>query len=96
MAKRKPPHIVEMKGVNRMKLDAKTISALSAMPDDRLWYTLHLMAAGAGVDIPERKRSRIDYDALRYTLSRITEADIARANEILDDYKYFRKGGMRV
>lgn len=78
-----------------MKLDMKTVSMLAGMPDDRLWYTMHLMASGMGIDLPERKRYRIDYDALRYTLSKITEADIARVNEIADTYKYYRKGGMR-
>lgn len=77
-----------------MKLDMKTVNMLSNMPDDRLWHTLRMLAAGAGMELSERKRRRIQYDALRYTLSRITEADIARANEIMDTYQYYRKGGM--
>jgi len=76
-----------------MKLDLKTVSMLASMPDDRLWYTLHLLASGAGIELPERRRRRIDYDALRCALSQITAADIERANEIADTYKYYRKGG---
>ena len=78
-----------------MKLDLKTVSMLAGMPDDRLWATLKLMASGMGMELPERKRRRIDYDALRFTLSRITEEDIRRANEIGDTYSSFRKGGWR-
>ena len=78
-----------------MKLDMKTVQMLAGMPDDRLWATLHLFAAGMGVELPERKRRKIDYDALRYTLSRITQEDVMRVNEISDIYKQFRKGGYR-
>jgi len=78
-----------------MKLDLKTVSMLAGMPDDRLWATLKLMASGMGIELPERKRRRMDYDALRFTLSHITEEDIRRINEIGDTYSSFRKGGWR-
>lgn len=78
-----------------MKLDMKTIAALSAMPDERLWHTLRLFASGAGIELPERKRRRIDYDALRHTLANIRESDVLRANEIIDGYQSYRKGGVR-
>ena len=78
-----------------MKLDTKTIYMLAGMPDDRLWATLRLFASGMGMELPERKRRRIDYDALRYTLSRITEEDVARVNEISETYKNYRRGGWR-
>ena len=78
-----------------MKLDLKTVSMLAGMPDDRLWATLRLMSSGMGRELPERKRRRIDFDALRYTLSRITDEDIRRANEIADTYSFFRRGGGR-
>jgi len=76
-----------------MKLDRKTVQMLSAMPDDRLWHTLHFLAAGAGVEIAERKWRRVDWDALRYTLSTVTEEDISRINCITETYKTYRKGG---
>lgn len=78
-----------------MKLDLKTVSMLAGMPDDRLWATLKLMSSGMGIELPERKRRRIDYDALRFTLSRITEEDIRRMNEIADTYSSRKKGGGR-
>lgn len=78
-----------------IKLDRKTITMLSGMPDDRLWSTLRLFASGMGMDLPERKRRRIDYDALRYTLCQITDEDIARVNEISETYKSYGRGGYR-
>lgn len=71
----------------------KTVQMLAGMPDDRLWATLRLFASGMGVELPERKRRRIDYDALRFTLSRVTPEDITRVNEISETYKQYRKGG---
>ena len=85
----------EDKGGLRMKLDMKTVQMLAGMPDDRLWATLHLFVSGMGMELPERKRRRIDYDALRFTLSRIMPEDIARINEISDMYRQYRKGGYR-
>ena len=95
MAKFALVHIVEIKGVFEMKLDRKTITMLSGMPNDRLWSTLKLFASGMGMELSERKRHRIDYDALRHTLSRITEEDVARVNEISETYKNYRRGGWR-
>lgn len=95
IAKRPFMHIVEIKGVFKMKLDRKTITMLSGMPNDRLWSTLKLFASGMGMELSERKRHRIDYDALRYTLSRITDEDICRVNEISETYKEYSRGGMR-
>ena len=88
-------HIVEIKGGFEMKLDRKTITMLSGMPNDRLWSTLKLFASGMGMELSERKRKGIDYDALRYTLSRITDEDICRVNEISETYKDYSRGGMR-
>ncbi len=79
-----------------MKLDKNTVRSLSEMSDDRLWRTLKMIASGMGADISERQRYRLDYEAIRRTLSDITENDIYRINEIMDLYKrhkYERKGG---
>ncbi|MBE6560470.1 MAG: hypothetical protein E7662_05035 [Ruminococcaceae bacterium] len=78
-----------------MKLDRKTVDMLSRMPDDKLWHTLCFLAAGLGIELPERRRSRIHYDALRHTLSCITDADIERICEISDIYHTHKRSGMR-
>jgi len=73
----------------------KTVISLAEMSDDRLWRTLRILTSGMGMELSERKRYRINYDALRYTLNRITEEDIARINEITEMYQSFGKGGGR-
>jgi hypothetical protein len=78
-----------------MKVDKKTLDMLSRMPDERLWHTLCLLASGMGAELSERKRNRIDYDALRYTLAQITEKDIERMNEAAEMYRTYRRSGGR-
>ncbi len=82
-----------------MKLDRNTVRSLSEMSDDRLWRTLRMLASGMGVEIPERQRGRLHYEAIRRTLGEVTDADIDRINGILDTYKRFkneyRGGGYR-
>ena len=82
-----------------MKLDKNTLHTLSEMSDDRLWRTLRMLSSGMGMELPERQRGRLHYEAIRRTLAEITDADIARVNEIADMYKRFkneyRGGGYR-
>lgn len=78
-----------------MKLDIRTIEMLSQMRDDRLWYTLRMFASGKGVEIPERMRHRLHYDAIRETVSRLTEQDVKRINELGEIYQDAKRGGMR-
>lgn len=79
-----------------MKLDRNTVRSLSEMSDDKLFRTLRMAASGMGAEISERQRYRIHYEAVRRTLSEITDEDIARINEIMETYKrykYDRRGG---
>lgn len=82
-----------------MKLDRNTVRSFSEMSDDRLWRTLRMLAGGMGMELPERQRGRLHYEAIRRTLRQVTDADIARINEITDTYKRFkneyRGGGYR-
>ena len=78
-----------------MKVDKKMLEMLSRMPDERLWHTLCLVASGMGAELSERKRNRIDYDALRCTLAQITEEDIERMNAVAEMYRTYRKSGGR-
>ena len=68
---------------------------LMNMSDERLWHTLRMFVSGMGMELPERKRWKINYDAVRYTLSQINEDDLVRIGEITDMYKGYRKGGFR-
>ncbi|MBO5670928.1 MAG: hypothetical protein J6S41_05200 [Clostridia bacterium] len=82
-----------------MKLDRNTVRSFSEMSDDRLWRTLRMLAGGMGMELPERQRARLHYEAIRRTLREITDADIDRINEILERYKQhknnWRGGGYR-
>ena len=79
-----------------MKLDRNTVRSLSEMSDDRLWRTMRMLVSSLGMELPERMRGRLHYEAIRRTLSEITDSDVARLNEIMDAYKYHkndRRGG---
>ncbi len=82
-----------------MKLDRNTVRSLSEMSDDRLWRTLHLFASAMGLELPPKMRGKLRYEAIRQTLSALTDEDIARANEIMEIYKYHKSrragGGYR-
>ena len=79
-----------------MKLDRNTVRSLSEMSDDRLFRTMKMLASGMGAELSDRQRYRMDYEAIRRTLSCITENDICRINEIMETYKRYknqRRGG---
>jgi len=79
-----------------MKLDRNTVRSLSEMPDERLFRTMKLLASSLGMELSERQRSRLHYGAIRRTLADVTDADIARINEIAERYKQYkndRRGG---
>ena len=79
-----------------MKLDRNTVRSLSEMSDERLFRTLKHFASSLGVELSERQRGRLHYDAIRRTLAEITDGDIARINEIGERYKQYkndRRGG---
>ena len=69
-----------------MKLDRNTLYTLSEMPDDRLWRTLRMFAASMGLEIPERARGRLHYEAIRRTLAGITDRIIARTKSTLSHF----------
>lgn len=78
-----------------MKIDQKTIEMLLEMSDDRLWHTMRMLAAGKGMEIPERMRHRIRYDAVRAVLAGTTSQDIQRINELSEIYDSAKRKGIR-
>lgn len=70
-----------------MRIDKKTIDMLCRMPDDKLWGTLKLFASSQGIDLSSKRMSPRDMQKLRYTLSTLTDSDIARATDIIKTYK---------
>lgn len=80
-----------------MRLDMNTVRSLSEATDDRLWHTLKMLSGGLGLDLPQNRRGRLHYGAIRQLLRDITEADVARLNELLENYGRYKRwgGGMR-
>lgn len=72
-----------------MKIDKKTVDMLLKMNDDQLWQTIRMIAAGSGtaVDVPAKKPENLNMAGIRNMLSGMTEQDIARAMEIIEQYK---------
>lgn len=70
-----------------MKIDKKTIDAICALPDDKLWGAVRLFASSSGINISPRPTSPNEAAKIRAALSQLTEADISRATEIFKYYK---------
>ncbi|MBQ7411583.1 MAG: hypothetical protein IJW10_01595 [Clostridia bacterium] len=72
-----------------MKIDKGTINMLLKMNDDRLWSTLKFALSRSGSDFMKDARRPEDMSKLRAVLEGLTDADIARACELLE------KGGKK-
>ncbi len=72
-----------------MKIDKGTINMLLKMSDDRLWNTLKFALSRSGNDIMKDISKPDDMTKLRSVLEGLTDADIARAIELLE------KGGKK-
>ena len=70
-----------------MKIDKKSVDMLSTLPDDALWRVICSLCAGNGLDLSEVKVTGADLDKVRSALCSLTDDDIARAVEILDNFK---------
>ncbi len=73
-----------------MKLDIKTIRSLEDASDERLYRTLKMLVSAMGMEFPDRRRPKLHCDAIRRTLSDITEADVWRINELMENYKRYK------
>lgn len=73
-----------------MKIDKNAINMLLKMSDDRLWSTLKFALSRSGSDIMKDMQRPEDMSKIRSVLEGLTDADIARAIELLDN-----KGGKK-
>ena len=69
-----------------MKLDKATLDMILKLPDDQLILIIQKLAREKGININNLNISREQLSALRKALSGATDADIARATEILGGY----------
>ncbi len=76
-----------------MKLDRKTLDMLSALPDDKLWQMLSVIASASGVRLPSEKPDPKTMTGLRRAVSDLSDGDIARAAEIFSKYKEGKRHG---
>ena len=84
-----PRHILKSEtiGGKYMKIDKKTVDMLSTLPDDALWRVICSLCAGNGLDLSGVKVTGVELDKVRSALCSLTDDDIARAVEILDNFK---------
>ena len=74
-----------------MKIDKKTLDMLAALPDDKLWAALRLVASTAGLALPERMPAPEQMRNLRAALGDVGDGDIRRAAELAAIYRGDKK-----
>ena len=70
-----------------MKIDKKTLDLLGTLPDAKLWTTLRIVAASAGLSLPEKMPDAGHMRNLRAALANVGDDDIKRASELAAIYK---------
>lgn len=70
-----------------MKLDKKTLDMLAALPDEKLWQMLRVVALSIGVSMPDKMPEQEKMAGFRAALSNVGDGDIERAMELIDIYK---------
>ena len=70
-----------------MVIDKKTLDSLLTLPDDKLLGMLSLAAGSVGVSLPGRSPDPAVIAGLRALLTDVSDADIARAGELLGLYQ---------
>lgn len=71
-----------------MKIDKKSLDALSSLPDDQLIGMLRLFGSGAGIELKNKSFSHDEVEKLRVALRSLNENDVSRAMEIYDQLKH--------
>lgn len=76
-----------------MKIDKKTLDTLAALPDDKLWQMLSVIASVSGIRLPANKPDEKAMAGLRNAVANLSDGDISRASEILAKYKEGKHNG---
>lgn len=69
-----------------MTLDKNTLDMILKLPDDQLIMIIKKLAKEKGINIGDLNIGKDQLSALRHALSGASNADIARATEILRGY----------
>ena len=70
-----------------MKIDKKTLDMLSSLSDENLWRMICAIGAQSGFDLSGVRIRQGDMGKLRDAMGKLTDDDISRAIEILDNSK---------
>ena len=70
-----------------MRIDKKTVDMLSALPDESLWKMICAIGASSGFDLSKINLKEGELDKLRSAMGQITDDDIIRATQILENCK---------
>lgn len=76
--------------VTTLKFDKKALDSLLNLPDEQLVSMLRVLSKG---EFPTRKTDAGTIAGLRHMLSCVTDADISRACELIEQYKQGKKAG---
>lgn len=70
-----------------MKIDKKTLSELSSMPDDALWQKIREIASTYGVRLGESVPTPTELEQVRNMCRGDSRLNMSQAVKLLNDYK---------
>ena len=70
-----------------MKIDKEKLSALAALPDEKLWAVITKMAGERGFDIPAELPSKETLERIRRAMTGAEKISLADAARIMKSYK---------
>ena len=76
-----------------MNIDKNLLETLAGLDDATLVASIRAIAAASGVDLTGARFDKAQLDALRTAMHGATDADIARAKDILKGYRKEGKEG---
>ncbi|MBQ6789399.1 MAG: hypothetical protein IJO81_04365 [Clostridia bacterium] len=75
-----------------MKFDKKALDSLLSLPDEQLVGMMRVISKG---EFPSKRTDACTIAGLRHMLSQVTDGDISRACELIEQYKLGKKAGGR-
>lgn len=70
-----------------MKIDKRTVDKLADLPDELLWKTILALGNQSGIDLSGVNVTGSELAKIRGAMAHLTDADIVRAMEILQNCK---------
>ena len=81
-----------LRTVTLLKFDKKALDSLLSLPDEQLVSMIRVISKG---EFPSKRPDAGTVAGLRHMLSRVTDGDITRACELIEQYKLGKKAGGR-